>query len=93
MLILLFAVINMGVFAQTTVTGTVVDKTGEPLIGVSVLEKDTSTRCVTNIDGEFSLAVRNANDAVLQFSYIGMDSQEVALAGRTRIEVVMQESS
>lgn len=77
-----------GAFAQTTVKGKVIDKDSGPLIGVSILVKNTTTGAVTDIDGSYSLSVPDAN-ATLVFSYTGFVSQEIALAGRTTLDVTM----
>lgn len=74
----------------TTVQGTVVDSTGEPLIGLNVMEKNTSNGTITNVDGFFTLKVSNPN-AVLVFSYIGYLPQEVSLKGETNLTVRMKE--
>lgn len=58
-----------------TVTGTVTDSEGEPLIGVTVLVKGTSNGTATDFDGKFSL--NNASGKTLVFSYIGYKTQEV----------------
>lgn len=73
-----------------TVNGTVRDASGEPMIGVSVVVKGTSTGTSTEIDGTFSL--RNAgNNAVLVFSYLGYATQEVAVSGQTYFDITMLE--
>ncbi len=59
-----------------TITGTIVDNTKEPLIGVNIVVKGTSTGTVTDIDGKFSLPITETN-AVLVISYIGYKSQEI----------------
>ena len=88
----LFLVIAMGVSAQVTVKGTVYDSTGDPIIGGSVTEKGvTSNGAVTDIDGNFSINVKS-NKATLVFSYVGMETLEIALNGRTTLEVTMHES-
>ena len=63
-------------YAQTEVTGTVVDETGEGVIGATVMEKGTSNGTVTDFDGNFSLTLKKAKAVVI--SYIGMVPQEVA---------------
>ena len=79
--------------AQTTVKGTVIDSFDEPLIGVSVSEKGvTGSGATTDIDGNYSLTVKNPN-ATLVFSYVGMETQEIKLNGRTQLNVTMKESS
>ena len=60
---------------KITVQGTVVDATGEPLIGVSVLELGTTNGAITDIDGKFSLSV--ASGSKLELSYIGYKSIQV----------------
>lgn len=75
---------------NNTVTGNVTDASGEPLIGVSVLIKGTSKGAITDIDGNYKLAV-GSNDATLVFSYIGYATQEIGIAGRSSINVKMQE--
>ncbi|MBQ9217191.1 MAG: TonB-dependent receptor [Muribaculaceae bacterium] len=69
-------------YAQAEITGTVLDETGETVIGASVVEKGTANGTVTDIDGVFTLKV-NAG-ATLVVSYIGYEKQEVAAsAGMT----------
>tara|TARA_R110002020_G_scaffold117986_2_gene269730 strand:+ start:583 stop:3597 length:3015 start_codon:yes stop_codon:yes gene_type:complete len=77
---------------QLQVTGTVVDGTGAPLPGASIVENGSVNGTQTDFDGNFSLAVSDP-DAVLKVSYIGYNSQEVALDGRTTINVVLEESA
>lgn len=71
------------------IIGQVTDKSGETIIGANVIEKGTTNGTVTNIDGSFSLSV--ANNAVLQISYIGYLTQEIATDGRTSYNIVLQE--
>ncbi len=73
----------------TTVTGTVYDNLGETVIGASVMEKGKTAGVNTNIDGQFTIKVNNPN-ATLVISYVGMTTQEVALKGRTNVEVTLQ---
>jgi len=61
----------------------------EPLIGVSVIEKGTRNGVITNLDGEFIIAVESVN-AVLQFSMVGMESQEIRVGNRKMINVVLK---
>ena len=69
------------VFAETQkVIGSVFDsKTGEPLIGVSVLETGTTNGNITDLDGNFNISVESG--ATLQFSYVGYKTQEVKVTG------------
>lgn len=72
-----------------TVSGKVVDKEGNSIIGVTVVIKGTTSGTVTDINGKFSLKAPS-EDAILVFSYIGMKSQEVPLAGRTELNITME---
>lgn len=76
---------------ERTVTGVVSDDMG-PLIGVNVLVKGTSNGCITDLDGNFTLTTTEANP-VIQFSYIGYTSQEIAVKGSAPINVLMQSDS
>lgn len=73
-----------------SVSGSVKTETGEELIGVSVVEKGTSNGVITNIDGNYRIEAAKGN-ATLIFSYIGYETQEVALAGRSNVNVVLKE--
>lgn len=88
---------SMLAFAQQqTVTGTVYDESGLPLIGVSVQEKGTSNGAITDIDGKFSVKLSpeaTGGGKILIFSYIGYKTQEVSLDGRTDIQVTMSEDA
>lgn len=72
-----------------TVRGTVVDDTGEPLVGVSVILKGSSQGVATDIDGQYSLNVPNLKSAVLEFSYVGMVSQTIKVNGRKVVDVTL----
>ncbi|MBR3088609.1 MAG: TonB-dependent receptor [Prevotella sp.] len=76
-------------YAQTEVTGTVVDETGEGVIGATVMEKGTSNGTVTDFDGNFTLQVEAGKTLVI--SYIGYDDIEVAAAPGMKVE--MKEST
>lgn len=76
---------------QKSVTGTIVDTYGEPIIGVNIMEKGTTNGTVTDIDGNFVLNFEP--DAVLHISYIGYLSQEVNTAGRNTINITLQEDT
>ncbi len=79
--------------AQTVqVTGTVTGADdGEPLPGVSVVVKGTLQGTVTNTNGKYSFDI--PSNATLQFSFVGMVTQEIAVGGRQVIDVVMQAST
>jgi TonB-linked SusC/RagA family outer membrane protein len=92
LLLTLFAAITMSMSAQSTVTGTVLDTAGDPIIGASVVEKGKTIGASTDEDGKFSIRVSKAN-ATLVVSFIGTKTQEVALNGRTSITVTLQDES
>lgn len=77
-------------FAQLTVTGNVKSTTGEPLIGVNVIEKGTTNGTVTDLDGNYTLRV--AKGKTLVFSYIGFLSQEVVV-NNAKVDVTMKEDT
>ncbi|MCF2487536.1 TonB-dependent receptor [Dyadobacter sp. CY347] len=87
---LFFALFWANAAAQQQVTGTVTDSRGEPLPGVNIIVKSTSTGTVTNVDGTYSLNVSGEN-GVLLFSFIGYAPSEVPVNGRTRIDLAMKE--
>src|SRR5690606_28957480 len=64
---------------QRTVSGTVVDATGGPLAGVTAVEKNTNSATTTDANGKFQLSV-SSSSAVLVFSSIGYDSQDISAA-------------
>ncbi len=76
---------------QFSVTGKVVDRNNVPLPGVSIVIKGTTQGTTTNPQGEFMIAVPDAN-TVLVFSYIGFENQEITVGGRQTIHVTMKES-
>ena len=71
-------------FAQMTVSGSVTDESGEPIIGANVIVIGTSTGTVTDIDGNYSVS-NVSSGASLKVSYIGYKSEEAAVGGRSKI--------
>lgn len=75
---------------SVTVTGNIKDVDNQPIIGAAVVEAgNPSHGTITDFDGNFSLSGLSAN-SVLQISYVGMRRQEIALNGRTSINLVME---
>lgn len=74
-----------------TVTGTVQDEAGDPLIGATVQQKGTNVGTATDIDGNFSLNV--SKNATLVVSYVGYTTQSVSVDGRTSITVTLKENA
>lgn len=91
LLLALFISVSIGVFAQTSVKGVVLEPSGEPAIGATIMEKGTSVGTATDFDGNFAIKVASPN-AVLVVSYVGMETQEVKLAGRTDLTITLKES-
>ena len=89
MMTLCLALMSFTLTAQVTVTGTVTETTGDPVIGATVREKGTNSGTITDMNGEFSLKVAN-NKATLIVSYVGLETQEVKLAGKTKIDVELK---
>jgi len=77
---------------QKTVTGKVDDTTGYPLPGVSVVVKGTTNGTITDSNGKYTLANIPTN-AVLQFTFVGMKAQEIALGSRAVINVTLVEEA
>ncbi|WP_215223498.1 SusC/RagA family TonB-linked outer membrane protein [Echinicola shivajiensis] len=71
------------------VKGTITDESGEPLPGVSILEKGTTNGTITDLDGNYSISVAS-DQSVLVFSFIGMASQEVVVGSQTNLNIVLQ---
>lgn len=93
LLMLLLISCHLNILAQDkTVTGVVLDKTGETVIGASVLVKGTTNGTITDVDGNFTL--KNVQeDAVLQVSFVGYKAQDVALKGQSNIKVTLEEDT
>lgn len=71
------------------ITGKVTDETGDPMAGVAVMVKGTSTGIATDIDGNYS--IKASKGAVLEFSYIGYMTQSITIGERSVINVTMKE--
>ena len=89
LMLIAFLLINVGIYAQDALTGTVVDSEGEPLIGASVIVKGKSMGVNTDINGVFKIKVSEGTPLVI--SYIGYRQMEAKAADN--MEVVMQEDN
>lgn len=88
----LFVLCTTVAFAQQkSIKGTVIDATGEPLIGVNVSVKGTTIGIITDIDGNYTLEV--PTNATLVFSYIGYRTQELPVGNQSTINITMQEDT
>lgn len=81
----------VAVAQKQTVTGTVIEQNGVPIIGASVLEIGTTNGTVTDLDGKFTLQVDQ--NATLQISYIGFTTQVIDIKGKTNFNVTLKEDS
>ena len=79
-----------GLQAQT-ITGTVIDATGEAVIGATVQEQGTQNATVTDLDGNFSLKVSGNKPIVV--SYIGMKTQTIDIKGKSQVSVTMEDDN
>lgn len=82
----------MTALASVTVSGTVTEKGGEPLVGVSVFLNGTSRGTTTDIDGNYTIADVPDN-GVLTFRYFGMATEEVKVGGRSNISLEMHDDA
>ena len=94
--LLFFVLVLLGsvsAMAQT-VTGRVVsDGDNEPLPGVAVLEKGTNNGAATDFDGNFTVNLKSADNAVLVFSFMGYEPLELPVEGKTKLDVVLKSSN
>lgn len=91
-LLFMFCFIPLWVLAQkVSIQGTVKDKVGESVIGASVVEKGTTNGTITDFDGNFALEV--PANATLVISYIGYKTQEIPVAGKKKIQIILKEDT
>jgi len=88
-LLVVLTLVSINFLAAQNVSGTVTDNSGNPLIGVNIYEKGTTNGVVTDFDGKYTITV--TNDATLIFSYVGYNSQEIAVNGQSTIDVTLEE--
>ena len=79
-------------FAQRTVTGTVIDNGGLPLIGVNIVVEGTTVGAVTDIDGTYSINVPERNETLV-FSYTGYTTETISIDGRDVIDLTMTDDA
>lgn len=91
-LLAMFLLAGLNIQAQSvTVTGKVTDTDGMEVIGANVLLKGSpGVGTITDLDGKYSIKVNNAAKDVLVFTYVGMQNQEVKVAGKQQINVVLK---
>ena len=88
LLLLLFPMVS-ALAAPLTVSGTVTDPAGNPLRGVSVIVKGTTTVATTNIDGEFTIKASEGQE--IRFSYVGSATTELTVNGPTMNVILPEE--
>lgn len=95
-LLVLFLLTSLGTYAQSiTVTGKVVDSDGYEVIGANIVVKGPKggVGTITDMEGNYRLQVNDASKAILIFTYIGMDTQEVPVNSRSKIDVTLKTNS
>lgn len=75
---------------EIQVKGVVTDKSGEPLIGATIVEKASGNGTIADPDGNFNLAV--SSDAVLEISFIGYKSQQIQVNGKRRLALSLKKT-
>ena len=91
-----YALVAMLLFACTaiqaqTISGNVKDSAGEPIIGATVMEQGTQNGTVTDFDGNFTLKLQKGGN--LNISYVGMKSQVVKTAGKSSVNVTLEDDN
>lgn len=87
-LLLMLCFMQIAQAQEKTVTGTIMDETGSPLPGASVVVKGTTNGVSSDFDGNFSITA--ANDDILLFSYIGYFTQEANVVGKTTLNITLE---
>ncbi len=77
---------------QSQVSGKVTDQNGNPVPGVTVVVKGTSTGTITDLEGRYLIS-GIGSDAMLVFSFVGMKTEEIAVLGRSQINMTLQEET
>lgn len=90
--LMLLALSDVRAQGNYEVSGVITDQNAQPVVGASIVEKGTNRGTVTSVDGSYTFRV-SSPDAVLVYSFFGCKTQEVAVANRTKIDVVLQEDA
>ena len=91
-LLALFSIAVAGAQSRFTVTGKVSDASGAPMAGVTIIEQGTTNGTTTNVDGTYSLTVKDSRSALI-FSSLGYTSQTIAVGAKNEINVSMEEDA
>ncbi len=89
LVLLMVLMTGMALAQRKPITGNVTDQTGAPVPGVTVIVKGTTIGTVTDFDGKYTISVP-ADAKILNFSFVGMVSQDIEIAGKSTISAVMQ---
>lgn len=92
-LLALFVIFTGAQLYAQKVTGVVVDETNSPLPGVNVVIKGTTNGVITDFDGKYSIAPKDVQKDILQFSFIGFDTKEIQISGESVINVKLTSST
>jgi len=84
--------LSTNVQQQKSVSGKVTDSTGGSLPGVSVVVKGTTTGVITDMDGKYAL-LKIPENAILQFSFVGMKTQEISVGTKTTINITLADEA
>ncbi len=91
LLFCVFLLVSQQLFSQ--VKGKVSDAGGAPIPGVTIVEKGTSNGVISDSNGMYQISIQKAQGAVLVFTFIGMEPQEVSVGGKTTIDIMLKEST
>lgn len=90
-LLWLMLLVSSLTFAQSTIKGNVVDESGEPIVGASVLVKDSKgAGTISDLDGNFSISVPAGKNQIT-VSYVGFVNQTISVAGKSSVKVILKE--
>tara|TARA_R110002049_G_scaffold308127_1_gene511009 strand:+ start:2003 stop:4357 length:2355 start_codon:yes stop_codon:yes gene_type:complete len=90
-ILLLFLLITTLSFSQITVSGNITDNKGEPIPGANVIVKGTTNGVISDFNGNFQINTTSKN-AVLEFSFLGFETQEIKVDGKSRMDITLMES-
>ena len=87
-----FLMCTMAFAKQGTVTGKIIDDLGEPVVGANVVVKGTTVGAISDLDGNFSVNVKDLKKGILVVSFVGYNTHEEALKGRTKVGIKLESS-